>query len=325
MAVAPTRNGSLDIARGIAVIAMVVYHLVWDLAFFGVIDPATATAPGFRRLGATIAGAFLLISGIALVLARQAATNDSAFRARYVRRLAIIVGAAALVSLGTWFAMGDRFVRFGILHCIALSSLLALPFLRLPFWAALMAGVATLVLPWLIDSPTFAQTPLIWLGLSSQTPAMVDYVPVFPFAGMTLLGVAAGLRLQDQGSPEVGPGGGSGWLARLGRWSLPIYLVHQPLLYGALFILASSLAPTLRSDQTPVVDRDTAGFRTECRRSCEAQNTKAHCESYCTCAETDMKASDLWRRAMTSRNMEALQTELQPLLQACTAKAQGTR
>jgi uncharacterized membrane protein len=325
MAAAPTRIQSIDIARGVAVIAMVVYHLVWDLAFFGVIDQATAMTPGFRRLGATIAGSFLLISGIALVLARQAAVDDAAFRARFIRRLAIVAGAAALVSLGTWLAMGDRFVRFGILHCIALSSVMALPFLRLPFWVALVAGVVTLALPWVVDHPQFAQTPLLWLGLSTQTPAMVDYVPVFPFAGMTLLGVAFGLRAQAGGQPGAGAGPSASWLAWLGRRSLPIYLIHQPVLYGVLFILASSLAPALRSDQTPSVDRDTAGFRTECRRSCEAQNSKAHCESYCTCAETEMKTTDLWRRAMSSRDMGALQTELQPLLQACTAKAQGAR
>jgi uncharacterized membrane protein len=315
----PARNHQLDVARGIAVIAMVFYHLVWDLAFFGLIDPAFGTAPGFRRLGATIAGSFLFISGVALGLARQATPDNAAFRSKVLKRLAIVAGAAALVSLGTWFAMGDRFVRFGILHCIALSGILALPFLRAPFIVALAGGIFMLALPWIIDAPVFAQVWLLWLGLSSQTPAMVDYVPVFPFAGMTLLGVAAGLRMGP--APAQAASTGQGLLARLGRWSLAIYLIHQPLLYGALFLVASMMAtmPTRSGDGG--VDRDTAGFRTECRRSCEAQNSKAHCEAYCSCAETSMKASDLWRRAMTARDMGPLQGELQPLLQACTAKA----
>jgi uncharacterized membrane protein len=323
MTAASARDSRLDTARGAAVIAMVLYHLVWDLAFFGLIDPAYGTAPGFRRLGATIAGVFLFISGVALVFARRAAPDDAAFRARMLRRLAIVAGAAALVSLGTWFAMGDRFVRFGILHCIAASTLLALPLLRAPFWAALGAGVACLVLPWLVDAPVFAQGPLLWLGLSSLTPAMVDYVPVFPFAGMTLLGVAAGQRLA---SPPVAEGNtGGGLLRKLGRWSLPIYLLHQPLLYGALFLLVSltAIAPTQPGGAG--ADHDTSGFRTECRRSCEAQNSKAHCDIYCSCAETEMKATNLWQRAMSSRDMAPLQGELQPLLQACTAKAREAR
>jgi uncharacterized membrane protein len=316
-----TRNQRIDIARGAAVIAMVIYHFTWDLAFFGLIDPSTATAPGFRRLGAMIAGSFLFISGVALVLARRAAPDDSAFRAKFVKRLAIVAGAAVLVSLGTWMAMGDRFVRFGILHCIALSSLLALPFLRLPFWAAIAAGVALLALPWAVDMPVFAQGRLLWLGLSSQTPAMVDYVPVFPFAGMTLLGVAAGLRVQ----PQPADAADGGWLAKLGRWSLPIYLIHQPLLYGALFLFAANVAPALRSDQAPALDRDTASFRTECRRSCETNHGKAHCEIYCSCAETQMKATDLWSKAMSGRDMGQLQGELQPVLDACFARARDAR
>jgi uncharacterized membrane protein len=317
------RNQGIDIARGVAVIAMVVYHLTWDLAFFGLIDPSTATAPGFRRLGATIAGSFLFISGIALVLARRAAPDDGAFRAKFLKRLAIVAGAAALVSLGTFFAMGDRFVRFGILHCIALSGLLALPFLRLPYWMAAAAGAAFLVLPWLVDAPVFAQGALLWLGLSSQTPAMVDYVPVFPFAGMTLLGVAAGLRMKPHAADA--PAGQGGWLAKLGRWSLPIYLIHQPILYGALFLLASSLAPALRSDQGPVADRDTAAFRTSCRSACESNHGKAHCEIYCSCAETGMKATELWNKMMSARDAVPLRPELQPVLDACFAKAREGR
>jgi uncharacterized membrane protein len=318
---AAIRDQRIDIARGVAVIAMVIYHFTWDLAFFGLIDPSTATAPGFRRLGATIAGTFLFISGVAMVLAWRSASDAAAFRSKFVRRLAVIVAAAAIVSLGTWFAMGDRFVRFGILHCIALSSVLALPFLRLPAWAALAAGSVILALPWLVDSPIFAQAPLLWLGLSGQTPAMVDYVPAFPFAGMTLLGVAAGLRMQ----PAVAPDTAGGWLGQLGRWSLPIYLVHQPLLYGALFVLASSLAPALRGDQGPAADRDTAAFRTSCRSACEPNHGKAHCEIYCSCAETGMKATDLWSKMMSSRDTATLQAELQPVLDACFAKAREGR
>jgi uncharacterized membrane protein len=323
MAPVSARDPRLDTARGAAVIAMVLYHLVWDLAFFGLIDPAYGTAPGFRRLGATIAGSFLFISGMALVLARRSTPDDAAFRTKALRRLAIVAGAAALVSLGTWFVMGDRFVRFGILHCIALSTLLALPFLRAPFWAALLAAIACLALPWLIDAPVFAKGWLLWLGLSWQTPSMVDYVPVFPFAGMTLLGVAAGQVIASP--PPAEPRQGNGLLQKLGRWSLPIYLIHQPVLYGALFLAVSMTAVSPTQSGGAGADRDTTGFRTECRRSCEAQNSKTHCESYCGCAETAMKATDLWRRAMSSRDMGPLQGELQPLLQACTAKAREAR
>jgi uncharacterized membrane protein len=218
-----SRIGWLDAARGAAVVAMVIFHFVWDLSALGYIDPAFGGSAGFRRLGATIAGTFLFIAGVALLLARESAPDAAAFRLKFLKRLGILLGAAALVSFGTWMAMGDRFVRFGILHCIAAASLIALPFLRLPVFAALAGAAILLVLPWLVDLPAFIHPALLWTGLSWRVPTMVDYVPLFPFAGMALLGVAAGkmLRPTDAAAP--------GWLAMLGRWSLPIYLIHHPL------------------------------------------------------------------------------------------------
>lgn len=314
----PERHAQIDVLRGIGIILMVIYHFVWDLAALGFIDPAQAVTPGFRRLGATIASLFLFVSGIALVLARNATSDDAEFRARFLKRLAIIGAAAALVSAGTWLAMGERFVRFGILHSIAFSSVLALPFLRLPRWASFAGAALLLALPWIVDMPVFGQPALLWLGLSTKTPAMVDYVPVFPFAGVALLGVAVGRGLAL--GPAAPPGRIAGIVARLGRWSLPIYLIHQPVMYGGLFLIASLMtaAPT----SGPSVDRDTSAFRTECRRSCESQGTgKEHCDRYCTCAETGMKAGELWRRAMANADMSSIKSELDPMLQACFARS----
>jgi uncharacterized membrane protein len=323
-AISAGRDTRIDLARGIAVIAMVIYHFTWDLAAFGLIDPATATSPGFRRLGATIAGSFLLLSGIALVLARHAVPDDVAWRAKFLKRLGIIAAAAAVVSLGTWFAMGDRFVRFGILHCIAASSLICWPFLRRPAWVAAAAAVVVVALPWGVDIPAFSHPALLWAGLSAAVPAMVDYVPVFPFAGMALLGVAAGHLMLAARDAAVPVGASDGWLARLGRLSLPIYLLHQPVLYGGLFLVASLMAPSNRPADVSGLDRDTAGFRTECRRACEGLgNTRAHCDRYCTCAETEMKSTGLWSKVMASSTATVVQPELAPMLQACFAKAQA--
>jgi uncharacterized membrane protein len=319
------RRQGIDAARGVAVVAMVAYHFTWDLAAFGFIDPSFAAAPGFRRAGAAIASAFLALSGVALVLAREAAKDDAAFRAKFLKRLAIIVAAAALVSLGTWFAMGERFVRFGILHCIAASSVAALPFVRLPPAAAALAGAAMLAAPWLVALPAAAHPALLWLGLSPSVPAMVDFVPVLPFSGMALLGVAAGRRMALAPPSGGQPDGASGRLARLGRVSLPVYLIHQPLLYGGLFLLASIMTTATRPGGG-AVDRDTAGFRAECPRACEAQgNDKAHCGRYCSCAETEMKSSGIWAKVMASPDAKVIQPELAPLLEACFRKAQDGR
>jgi uncharacterized membrane protein len=314
---ATSRDARIDVARGLAVIAMVAYHLVWDLAAFNLIDPATTATPAFRWSGALIASSFLFLSGMALTLARAAAPDAQAFQAKMLKRLAIIAGAAVLVSIGTWFAMGDRFVRFGILHCIALSGLIAWPLLRRPPWvAALMAGLFA-VIPWVAASSAFDGVALIWTGLAATLPAMVDYVPIFPFAGALLAGVAFQRHREDAG-PRASTDAGR--LALVGRWSLPIYLVHQPLIYGGMLLALGGATPTPRIAD---VDRDTAGFRTECRRSCEAvhANDKALCDRYCACAETEMKATDAWTKVMASRDTANLQRDLAPLLMACMTRA----
>jgi uncharacterized membrane protein len=311
------RDARVDIARGVAVLAMVAYHVVWDLAAFNLVDPGLTAAPAFRWSGALIASSFLFLSGMALVMARTATPETAAFRGKMLKRLAIIVGAAALVSIGTWFAMGDRFVRFGILHCIALSGLIAWPLLARPAWMAAVAAAFFAAMPWIAASSAFDGPALLWTGLATTLPAMVDYVPVFPFTGALLAGVA--FQRHRDAAPAFATSGNNP-LARLGRWSLPIYLIHQPLIYGGMLLALGSATTTPR---TAEVDRDTAGFRTECRRSCEAvhNNDKALCERYCACAETEMKATDAWTKVMTSRDTANLQRDLAPLLMACMTKA----
>jgi uncharacterized membrane protein len=126
----------IDAARGIALLAMFVFHLTWDFSYFGYIDSQIVFERAFSIFGDTIGSTFLGIAGASLVLA-----HAPKFRARaYWRHLAVIVAAAAAVSLATYIFIPEGFIFFGILHCIALASLIALPFLFLPWWAAALAA-----------------------------------------------------------------------------------------------------------------------------------------------------------------------------------------
>jgi uncharacterized membrane protein len=219
----------LDAARGIAVVAMVFYHFSWDLSQFGVIEVDVANHPAWRLFAKTIAASFLGLAGYALVLAHGGGIRWRPFG----RRLAILVAAAGLVTLGTYIAFPGSFIFFGILHCIALSSLLALAFLRLPWWGLLLAAAFFHLLPDVYRSDAFSAPWLLWTGLGTSVPATNDYEPIFPWFGYVL----AGMALARLGLPalraEGGGGPGAGLLGSIGRWSLPIYLIHQPLLFGA--------------------------------------------------------------------------------------------
>jgi uncharacterized membrane protein len=145
------RWGALDAARGLAVLAMVGFHLTWDLGHFGYIDPSIPWSAPVKATGHVIAFSFLFIAGLSLVLAHRAGFRRDGF----LRRLGLVAGAAAAVSLGTFAVFPSAWVFFGILHCIAAASLVCVPFLFRPFWMAAAAGAAFFVAPHFLASPVF--------------------------------------------------------------------------------------------------------------------------------------------------------------------------
>jgi uncharacterized membrane protein len=240
-----TTNGSghaggrwpgLDIARTLALVAMGIFHLIWDLTMFGVLPPQTSRSVVMRLSAQIIAGSFLFLSGVSLWLAHR----DGIRWRPFLRRLALLCMAALAVSLATRIAMPQAWVRFGILHAIALSTLIGLAFLRAPL--AILGGVALFVLAvGQLRLAAFDGPLWIWTGLGRQRPWMLDYEPIFPWLGICLLGLlAARLFLRDRVAAGS-PGRLTTVLSWPGRHSLAIYLIHQPILF-ALAYLASLMS-----------------------------------------------------------------------------------
>ena len=122
------RIPALDALRGAALVGMFAFHLTWDLGFFRLIPEDFPYSAGVMGFGHVVAITFLALAGASLVLA----TRDGVDWRAFGRRLAMIAGAAAAITLGTLYLFPDAFIFFGILHCIAVSSLLALAVLRAP-------------------------------------------------------------------------------------------------------------------------------------------------------------------------------------------------
>ena len=156
----------LDQARGAALLAMFWYHLSWDLTYFGLAGFALLEDPFWLAARAAILSAFLAISGVALALA----TRDRLAFGALLRRLGVVAAAALAVSVATRLAFPETWIFFGVLHCIALSGLLALPLLRLPWPAVAALGLALLVLPVLPGVPRLEHDGLLWLGLVVAVP-----------------------------------------------------------------------------------------------------------------------------------------------------------
>ena len=228
---APSRIVGLDALRGVAIVAMIVYHFCFDLRYFRVTRWDFEHDVRWLTARALILSSFLLIAGISAVLAhRQAAPLR-----RWLQHIAIIAAAALLVSAGSYALFAHSFIWFGVLHAIALSLLLAKPLLGRPLVAAL-AGVVVIVSGLPFASPVFDNRLLGWIGFMTAKPVTEDYVPLFPWMGVLLLGVALGHVLVRTRFFALAPlARAPGFLRLLGRHSLVVYLVHQPVMMALLW------------------------------------------------------------------------------------------
>ncbi|SLN52079.1 Acyltransferase family protein [Pseudoruegeria aquimaris] len=226
------RLPALDIARTLAIIAMVIFHFARDLEIFGLAPPGMTLQGGWVLASRLIAGSFLVLSGISLVLAHGAGIRWPAFRARALR----IGAAAALVSLATLIAVPSDFIYFGILHAILAASLLGVWLApRPPLHAALAAVAVILLWLWVGKSLELPQA-LSFTGLLAFPRPTLDFIPLLPWLAPFFAGMAAAKWLRIADWPRRAPGALGHALAWPGRHALAIYLLHQPILVAALWI-----------------------------------------------------------------------------------------
>ena len=225
---------AIDVVRGIAIIAMVIYHFCFDLAYLRLAPFDFYRDPWWLHARTLILSSFLLIVGVSLVLAERSVDGRARFWSHVVR----IGACAALVSLASYVIFPRSYIWFGVLHAIAVSLVLVRPLAKHPR-AALLVGVGVIAAGMTLHHPWFDGRALGWLGFMTAKPVTEDYVPLFPWMGVMLLGTSAGhwlvrTRFRALALFEDGPR----LLARIGRHSLAIYMIHQPLFLGALLLVA---------------------------------------------------------------------------------------
>jgi uncharacterized membrane protein len=227
------RIAGIDALRGFALCLMFVYHFAFDLRFHGLIAADFENDPFWLGFRALIVSLFMALVGVSLVLADRTGTTP----ARFWRRIGVIGACALAVSIGSWLVFPGTYIYFGILHSIAVVSMLAWPLTRRPR-TAFVIGLMVIAAGVLVAMPAFDARPLSWIGFTTRKPATEDYVPLAPWAGAAFLGIALGHAvargtLRALSAPF---GRGARPLRWLGRHSLVIYMVHQPILLGALWL-----------------------------------------------------------------------------------------
>ena len=309
------RVAAIDALRGVAIVGMVVYHFCWDLTFFDLADFDIGNGIGWIIFRTLVAGGFLFLVGASLVLAHR----DGIRWRPFWRRFAILAIAALAITAVTYQAIPEAFIFFGILHAIAVFSLIGLAFLPLPWWLCGLAGLGTIAMQW-AASPAFNWPPIVWLGLADPPPVSNDFEPLFPWFGAVLLGMAlAKTGFVDwlgwwRGTDPIGRA-----LRWAGRYSLIIYLTHQIVLIGALYLL------TLIIGNTDATSDYREGFGPSCRSHCQAEDfSQVFCDAYCGCLADRIEAEDLWEAIAPEGLASSEQTIFNAMVQSCAAEA-GTR
>ncbi|MCX6665379.1 MAG: heparan-alpha-glucosaminide N-acetyltransferase [Euryarchaeota archaeon] len=236
------RFWEVDLFRGIAISMMIIYHFLFDLNFIKNYQIPLHSLP-FLLFLYPIGTLFLLLVGISLTISYNKAQNSLSQKQiflKFIRRGLFIFGLGLLVTVVTWILLPRGFIVFGVLHCIGLSVILAYPFLRFKF-SLFIPGILFVILGIILRSIQFNFSWFLWLGFIPYHFYTLDYFPLLPWFGVVLIGIMLGNYLYPCGkrrskindySKKLPVKG----LCFLGRHSLIIYLVHQLILVGIIYL-----------------------------------------------------------------------------------------
>ncbi len=240
------RYWEVDALRGLAIALMVIYHLAFDLTYFGHYHANVFTG-GWRVFGRVSACLFLLLVGVSLAISFVCVSPQRSGWSRYtiyLTRGLKLVGWGMVITLTTWIFMGEPVILFGILHLIGTAVMLAYPFLWLPPLPNLALGIAVIWSGLFLNTLPAAHLWLLWLGLRPPALYQADYFPLLPWFGVVLVGISIGQLLYPDGRrrfhlPGLGTYSVLQKTAWMGRHSLIIYLAHQPVLFAALTLVGT--------------------------------------------------------------------------------------
>jgi len=234
------RFWEIDFLRGIAIILMVIFNYSFALSYLRIY---TLNAGFFYWyiFPRFIAGMFIFISGLSLTLMYNQIKNKKENYKKFFLRGLRIFEYGILITVVTFLTFPEAFIIFGILHLIGISIILGSFFLKFKR-LNLFLGLLIIALGFYLQSFRFDFPWLLWLGFTPENFYTFDYFPILPWFGVTLLGLFFGNLLYENGKRKFKIKDLSNlfitkFLAFLGRNSLFIYLIHQPILILILLIL----------------------------------------------------------------------------------------
>ncbi|MDR0490095.1 MAG: DUF1624 domain-containing protein [Oscillospiraceae bacterium] len=213
----------IDALRGFSVVLMVIHHLLYDCVEFLGAPEWLFTNPVFDVLHYIFAGLFILLSGI-----------SSRFSRGNVKRGLKVIAVAAAISLVTYLM--DMPIWFGILHLLGFSMLFFGLTQKLwdaiPRKAAPVAYIASIVAGALATAYIPLKSRHIWMfGWSQPDFVIYDYFPLLPWLFVFILGTWAGIYIVEKKLPAWFYEKKIPFFPAIGKKSLLIYILHQPILF----------------------------------------------------------------------------------------------
>lgn len=239
------RVGLLDELRGIFILLMVIYHGLYDLVAFFNVDIPIFYSLGMQITQGIIAGGFIFIAGIS---GRFSRSNR--------KRGLICFGLGMVMTIATWFVVPDAPILFGILHllgtCMVLFSFMEKPLSKIPAQVGFVLAIVLFVffftlpqgkiglgslLPISVPQAFYQTKWLFWLGLPSPLFSSVDYFPLLPWAMLFFAGSYTGIPLAQNRGPAWVYSSHIPFLATVGKHTLWIYVLHQPIIMAVLWLI----------------------------------------------------------------------------------------
>lgn len=219
------RIWELDFLRGIALILMIYFHVIFDLyEFYNV--PVSYYSGINYYIGKTSAILFMLLSGISSSLSRS-----------NIKRGLKILGIALVITLVSHLYNPDFGIKFGILHFLGICMLLYPLFSKLNKYLLILIGTGIIVLGRFISNISVANDYLFPFGIYSPTFVSSDYYPLIPWLGVFLYGIALGKFLYSKKQSIIPFEIDDNPVSIIGRHTLTVYLLHQPVILAILWLI----------------------------------------------------------------------------------------
>jgi len=237
------RFWEIDLLRGIAIIMMIIFHILFDLDFLGVVQINLYSGVNLLFLH-SIGIIFLLLVGVSLSLSHSKIENVLPKRKiwlKFVKRGIIVFCLGLIITVVTWFSLDRGFIIFGVLHCIGLCIIFSVPFLKYRF-SNLVLGAILVFIGIVLKTMVFDFPWFLWAGFVPRGFYTIDYFPILPWFGVVLIGVFIGNILYSNYKRSFHINDFFRFkfvklFCFLGRHSLVIYFIHQLVILSLIYLI----------------------------------------------------------------------------------------